>query len=57
MEILTLKAFLRLFGPTACKFISVEESYVEVRGAGSALRKEVLWCEDSSIGSKEISLY
>ena len=52
-----MKALLRLFGSTTCRFGNVEESFVEVRGADSTLKKEVLWCGNSSIESKEISLH
>ena len=54
---ITLKAFLRPCGSTTCRFGNVEESFVEVRGADSTLKKEVLWCGNSSIESKEISLH
>ena len=36
---------------------NVEESGVEVHGADSTLEKEVPWCGNSSIESKEISLH
>ena len=54
---ITSKAFLRLCGSTTCRFVNVEESCVEVHGADSTLKKEVLWCGNSSIESKEISLH
>ena len=57
VEVLNFKGLSTSLGSTAYKFISVEESYVEVRGAGSTLRKEALWWGDSPIKSKEISLY
>ena len=57
VEVLNFKGLSTFLWIDACKFISVEESYVEVRGAGSTLRKEALRGGDSSIKSKEISLY
>ena len=57
MEVHNFESLSTSFGSTTCRFGNVEESFVEVRGADSTLKKEVLWCGNSSIESKEISLH